>query len=211
LTIIGVVADYKNVSFTEPASPEIFRPLAQDASDKMTLVLRTKQNAAFVVPALRNKIAGIDRNQPVYDVASMSERLQAATAGQRFNAIAAGIFGCLSLILAATGIYGIVAYSAGRRMSEIGLRMALGSTRTEVLSLVIRGAMPWIVLGLLAGLGLGAISGLFMRALLFEVAPLQGWVFIASVAVVVSTSLVACLVPAIKAVQTDPLNLLRVK
>jgi len=217
LTVVGVVADAKNSSLTDPAKQEVFVPLRQRTSavagmgDKreMTLAVRTAAEPQNLVNAIRREVWALDRNIPVTDVQTMEQILETVTVQQRFNTTLLGIFATAALVLAAVGIYGVLSYSVTQRTHEIGIRMALGAQTRDVLRLVIVQGMKLALAGVVIGLGGAFVLTRLMEKLLFGVGTSDPATFAAVGLLIPIVALLACYLPARRATQVDPLTSLR--
>ena len=212
MTIVGVAADVKYAGLNQPVDPAVYTPFPQ--SDEawrrwMTLVIRTPSSSAGLIEEVKKQVWSLDRQIPVSNVQSMEELVSVSLAEQRFNMLLLGIFAGLALILSGVGIYGLMSYSVSQRTREIGVRVALGAQRADVMRLVVAGganlAFIGIVIGCAAALGITRV----MTSLLFEVKPTDPATFAASAVVLSVVVLAACYVPAWRAMRVDPMVALR--
>jgi predicted permease len=212
MTIVGVVGDVKQYSLDQPASPAIFTPFAQSNEAWrrwMGVVVRTTGLPARLIPALKSQVWSLDNQIPLNRIQSMDDLLQQSLAERRFNMLLLGLFAVLALTLAAVGIYGVMSYGVSQRTHEIGIRMAVGAGRRDVLKLVMRQGARLAATGVAAGvLGALALTRL-MRSLLFGVTPTDPATFAAVVLLIVAVVLLACFVPARRATKVDPMVALR--
>jgi putative ABC transport system permease protein len=222
LTIIGIAKDAKQDSWTDKATPEAYLAAFQnhdylgdsgtEASRHMgyiTLVVRTAGDPAAVASAMKEAAWSFDRNLAVSQVVTMDAVVSEANAQPRFEMMLLSIFAAVALVLAAVGIYGVISYSAARRTHEIGVRMSLGATRQDVLLLVIRQGVWLAVAGSIAGLAGALLLSRLMAGLLYGVQPTDPVTF-AGVAVGLGVvAMLACYVPARRAMHIDPLAALR--
>ncbi len=208
--IVGVVADFKYWQLDAETSPEVYYPYERAPMSLSTrVVVRTSGDAAGAASAIRKLISGIDPTQPVYELQTLEQALADSIAPRRFNLFLLGTFAATALLLALIGIYGVIAYAVTRRMHEIGIRMALGARRGEIVWMVIRQGMAFallgIAMGLLAALGLTRL----MASMLYEVKTDDASTFAAVALLLGAASLFACFVPALRAAAADPLVALR--
>ncbi|HKK08758.1 MAG TPA: ABC transporter permease [Gemmatimonadota bacterium] len=206
--IVGVVDDIKQTSLEEDPGPALYVPFDQDSRRGMTLVVRT-DDAASVLGPIRKAIWALRPDQPIEDVASMQSLLASATAGRRFAMALLGTFAGLALLLAAVGIYGVVAYTVSRRVREIGIRMALGAGPAAVVRLVVGRSLGLVALGAVAGLAAAALAGGVMGSLLYGVGRLDPWAFGGAAALLLAVAAAASALPARRASRVDPLVAIR--
>jgi putative ABC transport system permease protein len=207
--IIGIVGNVKQLGLDHPESPAIYLPYLQEPDSSMDALVRAAGDPLNSVADVKAAVRAVDANQPVYDVATMDQRLSESIAPQRFNALLVGMFALLALGLGAIGIYGVLAYSVAQRTHEIGVRVALGARRADVLALVVGEGMRLVALGM--GIGLPGALALtrLLRSLLFGVKPSDPVTLLAvSVGLLLVASL-ACYLPARRATKIDPMVALR--
>jgi len=208
-TIVGVVGDTRQIGVAAVTGPEIFLSYEQSPSPGMTLVVRTEANPVTLVSAVRAAVASLDKDVPLSGVETLDEMLAGQVASQRFNMALLGAFAGLALLLAAVGIYGVMAYAVGQRTQEIGIRMALGALPENVLRMVLVQGARLAILGVVLGLGGGVALTRLLRTLLFEVEPTDPATFAAGAALLFAAALAACWIPARRAARVDPLVALR--
>jgi putative ABC transport system permease protein len=208
-TVVGVAGDIRNDDIDAPTLPQVFVPLAQRPERDMTVVVRTADNPIAHVGDARAAVAAVDRNQPLFAVRSMDQLLEEDVRGTVVLVGLASIFGVVSLALAATGIYGVLAYSVAQSTREIGIRMALGSTASAVLARVIRQGLGPVLIGLSMGLAAAAGLSRALAGILFGVSSSDPATYAAAAGVMIGTALLACVIPAGRAARTDPLAALR--
>jgi putative ABC transport system permease protein len=209
ITIVGVAGDTKLYGLANPARLEVYVPFRQSASSHMTLVLKSGTEPAALTSAIRNAIVSIDKEQPIFGVATMQQLVDDSVSTRRITLILLGMFGALALVLGAIGIYGVLAYSVAQRTHEIGIRMALGARRGDVLRMVLaQGAKiagAGVLIGILASFGLTRL----MTKLLFSVSPADPATYAAVAMVLVLVALLASYVPARRTLRVDPMIALR--
>jgi putative ABC transport system permease protein len=208
--IVGVVEDVKYNGLADEVQPALYQPVAQAASWGMALIIKT--NAAdplSLTAAVRNEVRKLDPELPIAQVTTMEDKLVTASAQPRFRTTLIALFAALALILACVGIYGVISYSVAQRTNEIGIRMALGAQRHNVLKMVI-GQGAWLaIIGAVFGLaGAFALTRL-MAGLLFGVTPTDAVIFTSVPLCLILVALLACYIPARRATRVDPLVALR--
>ncbi|HEX6043767.1 MAG TPA: ABC transporter permease, partial [Pyrinomonadaceae bacterium] len=209
-TIVGVVGNVKQESITDSVAPEIYLPFTQMPTNSMTLFLRTNgANAADLARALRSEVLAIDRNQPVFDVKTLDQRVLETIAASRSLMFLFSGFALLALLLAAVGTYGIVSYSVSQRTREIGIRMALGACAVDVLRMVLRNGLTLVLAGIAIGVAGALALTRFLTTLLFGVTPTDALTFVVVSVVLLAVALIACLAPARRATKVNPLDALR--
>jgi predicted permease len=208
--LVGIVSDVRAVLEDTPP-PTAYYPYWQRVLTTMTLVVRTNEDTAAFVPALRSLIRSTDPQLPIPAIRTMTELIDEAVVGRRFQALLVAAFAGSALLLSCLGIYGVVSYAVAQRRNEIGIRMALGAPRARLFGLVVAQGMAPIVVGLVGGVALALGVGHAIRGLLFELRPVEP-IVIASVAVVLFVvGLVACSVPARRAAATNVVSALRIE
>ncbi|HEX4947024.1 MAG TPA: ABC transporter permease, partial [Blastocatellia bacterium] len=207
--IIGIVADSKFTTLDSTVEPMSYWPHPELVYPSMTLVLRTKGEATSLAAAARDVIRALDSEQPVSDVRTMESVLAKSVSRARFNTLLLAVFALVALLLAAVGIYGVMAYSVSQRSHEIGIRMALGARQNDVLQLVLRQGMKLALLGV--AIGLGAAFGLtrLLTTLLFGVKATDPFTFAGIALLLAGIALLACYIPARRATKVDPMIALR--
>ena len=184
-------------------------PNSQYPASSFTFALKTAGNPASVVSALRGEIARLDPDLALFDIHSMSERIDLSLASRRTSMLLANAFGAVALFLAALGIYGVLAYLVAQRTREIGIRVALGSTRTGILGLILREGSKLVA----NGFGLGIIGAASLQKAMaheiYGVRPFDPLVLVGVIGVLTGIALVACAVPARRAMRVDPIVALR--
>jgi len=214
LLIVGVVGNVRSFSLGEPPRPEAYVPFLQDPVFKtyqrsMTIVARTKADTGAVAGPLRAALTAQDKSLPVYALKPMTEYLRDSLSRQRFNLILLSVFGFGALALAAVGVYGVISCGVAQRTHEIGIRLALGAGRRDVLGLILTQGLKLVLLGIVIGLGAAFALARWMETLLFGVRPTDPLTFAGIAALLLLVSLVACWIPARRATRVDPLVSLR--
>jgi putative ABC transport system permease protein len=209
-TVVGVVADLKFSKLDARPEPEIFLSYTQAPRlDNATVMVQTIGEASALAPAIQKVVSDVDRTQAVYDVKTLERALAESIAPRRFNLFLLGSFAAAALLLALIGIYGVTAYSVAQRTHEIGIRIALGAQRREVVGMVLRQGMMMALAGIVAGLAAALALTRLMTSLLYDVEPTDPQTFVVVALALVSTALFACWLPALKAAFVDPIIALR--
>jgi putative ABC transport system permease protein len=209
VTVVGIVGDTRNDGLRKPTAPALYFPYTLVAPSDRSLALRTRTQPMLLLNAVRERIRGIDKDQPLGRPITLQEVLGYETVQPRFSMALFSFFGFLGLALAAIGIYSTLSYTVARRTHEIGIRMALGAGRGDVLHLMLRMAGRLVLIGLAIGLGASLALARFLRSEVFQVpgtdpAALAGVVLLLTLA-----ALLACFVPARRAAKLDPMLALR--
>ncbi len=208
-TIVGVVGDTRQAGPMDEIPPEAYLPEEQASSIGMTLVIRTAGASPALISDLRSIAAAIDPNVAVYGVETMDEIMASDVATEQFNMALLVAFAGLALLLAAVGIYGVMAYAVGQRTREIGIRMAIGAQRGDVLGMILAQGASLVIVGLVLGVGASLVLTRVLLSLLSEVTPTDPVTFGVSVVILFVAALGACWIPARRATRVDPLVALR--
>jgi putative ABC transport system permease protein len=208
-SVVGVVGDVKNRGLDAQAQPAFFVPFSQSPDSTMEVALLTAVEPTSMTTAVRNAVAGIDPEQPVFDISTMDERLAASVAPRRFNLVLLASFALLAMLLASVGIYGVVSYSVSQRTHEVGVRMALGAQRRDVLKVIVAQGMVLLLIGIGVGLIGAFLLTRFLAALLYGVRPTDSATFAAVSLLLAVVAIVACYIPARRAAGVDPMVALR--
>ncbi len=207
--IVGIVGDVKHYSLDQEAKAQTYEPYAQQPFSGMTLVARTSGDPAGLSSAIRGEVLKIDKELPISNVKTLEQYLSTSIAQQRFSVLLLGIFAAVAMALACVGIYGVLSYSVTQRRREIGVRMALGAARRDVLRLVVGHAMLLTLIGVAIGLGAAFALTRVMSTLLFGVSATDPMTFGLIALLLIAVALLAALVPARRATKVDPMVALR--
>ena len=207
--IVGVVGDVKSSDLSAPPEPTVYAPMLQRPVGRLTLAIRSAVPPASLSSAARKAVKGLDASLPVFNVKTMEEIVAGTVSRQKFMAVLIGIFAAVALVLAAVGLYGVIAYGVSQRTHELGVRVALGATSETVSGMIVREGLAVTGAGLVIGLGAAALSGGVLKSLLYEVKPTDP-VTLAGVAVVlVLVAALASYLPARRAARVDPIIAMR--
>jgi len=209
LTIIGVVADEKQDGLGARVVAEAYETHRQGAEYGMTMAVRSSTPPEDIVAAVRKELAALEPSVAMYDVRTLEEVVARSMSRQRFTTWLVSVFAIVALALAAVGVYGVVAFSVSRRTREIGVRVALGATRRQIVALVLREAGGLVGAGLLVGLAAAAFGGRAIRTLLFQTAPADPLTYVVVIALLGGTALLAAVIPARRALSVQPTEALR--
>jgi len=210
-TLVGVVGDVKQMSLAVSQSDAVYITTTQWhwADNAMSLVVRARGDAAALAPAVRQAVWSVDKDQPILRVATMDDLLAASAAERRFALALFEAFALAALVLAAAGIYGVLAASVAERTREIAVRLAVGASRASILALVVRQGMMLTGLGVAIGLAGAAAASQGIDAMLFGVSHLDPVTYLGVIALLAGVSVIACGVPAWRAARVDPASTLR--
>jgi putative ABC transport system permease protein len=215
-TIVGVCGDVRQNGVAQPLTPEVYTLHQQELAGKFAfpsnslyLAVRTSKDPKGLVSAIRDQVQELDREQPIAEIATMEELVATSFSQSRFSAWLLGIFAGLALILAAIGIYGLISYNVAQRQHEIGIRLALGAQKGEVLRLVIKQGFVLAIIGVALGLGASLLVTRVMASLLFEVSATDPLTFATIPVLLTVVALLASFIPARRATTVDPMIALR--
>jgi putative ABC transport system permease protein len=209
LTVVGVVGNTHHDGLSQETEAEFYVPYLQSPCNSMQLAVRTAADPDSMVSAVRAQIRDVDPDQPLYHVATLQQVLSESLAPRRFNMLLLGIFAGVALALAAVGIYGVMAFSVTRRTHEIGIRMALGAEKGDILRMVIGQGLKLAGSGVAIGI-VGALAlTRFLSSLLYGVRPDDPLTFVAVSLILIGVALLACYIPARRATQVHPMVALR--
>lgn len=207
--IIGIVGDVKQEGLDAATYSEIYVPFRQSPRPAMTLVARTHGDPLRLAGAIRGEVLALDGNQPIFAVQTMDQALTDSLAEQRFAMFLFSLFAAVALALAAVGIYGVISYSVGQRTREIGVRMAMGARPEDILRMVVSSGLLLTTVGLALGLGAASILTKYLDSLLFEVETTEPTAFVSIAALLAVVAVLACLIPARRAMKIAPVDAVR--
>ena len=211
--IVGIVGDVRHQGLDSDVQPEVYFAFMQATqlfgNLSMTFAIRTAGDPMAVVPEVRRDVLDLDSSLTVDNIRTMEDRLYSSVAEPRFYAVLIGVFAAIALILASVGIYGVLAYSVSQRTREIGIRMALGAEKRNVLRLILGQGLILTAIGIVAGLAGAFAVTRYLESMLFGLTALDPTVFVAVTVILTLTAVVACYVPARRATRVDPIVALR--
>ena len=208
-TIIGIVGDVRQFNLADGPTPHIYGAFAQRPLDELSVIMRSTSAPATVLAAAREVVRDLDAQLPVYEARPLDDLVRASIAERRFYALLLATFAGLALVLAAIGIYGVIGYSVQQRRRELGIRIALGATRERVVGMVMRQGMALTLIGAMVGLAGAAVLTRVLSGQLFGVSATDPLTFLAVPAILIMVALVACVVPAKRALAVDPASVIR--
>jgi putative ABC transport system permease protein len=207
--IVGIVGDVRDVALDKNPGPMVYVPFAQAPLPGAGVVVRSPMSTSNVTAALQRSVAKIDKDLPVNDVRKMPDELEQSVAQPRFRTILLGLFAAMALVLAATGIFGVISYSVSCRTHDIGIRMALGASRTSILRMILRETLLLAVAGLVVGIPCALAASHLIAHLLFDVSANDPLTLAAVGIALAAVALLAGYVPARRAMAVDPMLALR--
>ena len=207
--IVGVVSDFRTSGPRHTAEPEVFVPYSQIDTSHVVVYVRTSLASAQMFQTVREQVRKLDSGVPIVDMTTIEDRLDHVLANERLAGFLASLFGALATVLALVGLYAVTAYSVTQRVQEIGLRMALGAQRQNVLALVLREGIILMAVGIGFGLAAAVILTRILRGFLFEIAPTDPATFVSTTLLLTLVALLACYLPARRAAKIDPMKALR--
>jgi predicted permease len=209
VTIVGIAKDLPHRAIDSSPQPDWYlsRPLGPQRNQ--ILLVRTSGNPSDLAAPIRRTVAGIDRNQPVANIEAMTDVVRDTVAPRKFNTLVLTLFSAIAMMLAALGIYGVMTYSVAQRTQEVGIRMALGAQKGDVLGLILRKGLILTLIGIAIGLAIALVLTRLMTTLLFGIAPTDATTFVAVSVLLIIVALFACYIPARRATKVDPLVALR--
>lgn len=207
--VVGIVGSVRHFGPEHEAPQSLYVPQMQDPVGWQTLVIWTATEPSSLLRSVRSEVGAMDPELPVFGIQTMDGLLYRSVAQPRFRTLLLGNFAAAALILAAVGVYGVVSYTVGQRSHEIGIRMALGAQRADIISMITGRGMLLALIGLAVGIPAAFVATRTISSLLFDVSRADTAIYFAVAAVLSLTALVACYVPAHRASKTDPLTALR--
>ena len=207
--VVGIVGDFRQGALDKTADPQAFLPYGQAPLQGMSILVRTSAGSSAIAAAARSEVRQLDATLPLFGLQTLNEVVSGSASQQRFYLLLLGGFAAIALVLAAVGIYGVIAYGVRQRTQEIGIRMALGASRDRVQGMVVRQGLTLAVLGALAGLVAALVATRWMKSLLYEVGTSDPVIYLAVPVLLVVVAAFASWVPARRASRTEPQLALR--
>jgi putative ABC transport system permease protein len=209
LEVVGVVGDVRQLGLDTPPASELYMPYRQWPSNEMSLVVRTKAEPSSLIPVIEKQVWSVDPDQPLTEIRTMDQWIAAEAAARRFVLQLIGAFALIALVLAAVGIYGVLSYWMRHRTHEIGIRMALGAQKQDVLRMVVGQGLKLVLTGVVVGIFAALALTKSMSSLLFGISATDPLTFTVVAIVLISIALFACYIPARRAMKVDPIVALR--
>jgi putative ABC transport system permease protein len=209
ITVVGVIANARTQSLAQADAPQLYFNLYQDDAKHLTIFLRGRLDAAAIPEAVRAQVQAIDPTLPVFGAQTLNETVSASLAHRRFSMEIVGLFALTALLLAALGIYGVISYLVNERTHEIGIRLALGAARRNILEMILRQGLRLALTGAVVGLVVALIVSRLIATLLYGVGPTDPLTFGAVAILFLLVALLACYLPARRATKVDPMIALR--
>ena len=207
--IVGVIADVKANGLNAPVPEEVYYPFRQLGRPGMAVIAKTDGDSVALQAIIKTAVTGADKDQPISFFATLESNLATSLGSQRIVASLTAIFAGIALVLAAVGLYSVLAYAVAQRTGEIGIRMALGAQRSQVIALIMRSGLKLVAIGLVVGLAAAVGASRLIQTLLFDVQPLDPLVYAGVTALFALVAALACLLPSLRASRIDPLVALR--
>ncbi len=208
VTVVGIVKDMKEDGLDTDGVPHIFRPIYQQSGRSMSVVARTPLPASLLESQIRSEILSVDPTLPVFNIRSMNDVMDVSIAPRRFSAELVGVFAAVAMLLSSIGIYGLLVYMVGQRSREIGIRVALGAQRSDILTLILGKGLLLVGVGIAIGLVLASAAAPMIATLLYGVHPFDVTVFVTVPLVLMFIAFLATYIPARRATMVDPITAL---
>lgn len=211
MVIVGVARDVHHVSYQREARPELYLPWKRFGPrfEALNIGMRTEATPGALAPGIREAVWALDPDLPVPDIVSMEGRMSRSVADERFESVLLGLFAAVALLLAACGIYATLLYAVRQREREMGIRLALGARAQDVVGLVLRRGLSLTAGGLVLGLAGATAAARLVESMVFGISPRDPWTLAAASSLLITVALIACLVPALRAGRTNPIETLR--
>jgi putative ABC transport system permease protein len=211
ITIVGVVADIHS-SLDSDEVPALYAPFTQETQfwkTWMNVIVRSSVQPASIAASLRKELSSLDRNVPLTDLKVMDEWISLSVADRKFNLQLLGAFAGLALLLSSLGLYGLISFTVSERTSELGVRMALGAQRRDILNLIVKQSLRLVIIGIVLGLVISFLSARIIRGMLYGISGTDPVTLAAVCILLAATAIAASLGPALRAIRVDPASTLR--
>ncbi len=208
-TVVGVIADARTESLAETSAPQLYLSLYQKTSKDLAIFVRGRLDIASIPVQLREQMQSVNPELPVFGAQTLSEVVSASLSERRFSMEIVGLFALTALLLAGLGIYGVISYLVSERTHEIGIRLALGAQRQSIVRMVLLQGLRLAIVGAAVGLACALIVSYLMAGVLYEVRPADPLTFVGVAALLICVAMLACYIPARRALRVDPLTALR--
>ena len=209
LTVVGVVSDVRQGGLAKNVTPEVYSPAIEEIGDELSFAIRVAGKPDPLIPTVRAVVAAVEPNQSLHNLMTMEQRLANTTTSRRLNTALLGSFAAVALLLAVVGIYGVMSYAVTQRRREIGVRMALGAQKSDVLGLIIHGGLRLTLLGIAIGLAGAFALTRYLSSQLYSVKATDPVTFSGVAVALTGVALLACWLPARRAARVDPMEALR--
>jgi ABC-type antimicrobial peptide transport system permease subunit len=209
--VVGIVASVRHTSLQTEGRETIYVPYRQEASRSVAMAVRTSRDVRSLAATLHGELMALDAGVPVFDFTLMQAHVDNALAPTRFVMALVAVFAMLSLVLAASGLYGLLAFAVHQRTRELGVRLALGATERQIVGLVVRGGMLLVFVGLAVGIPASLLTSRALTQLLYAVSPTDPLTLLAVGVTLTAVAALACYIPARRASRIDPMTALRVE
>ena len=209
ITVVGVIANARTQSLVRGEVPQVYLDLYQTGARRLAILLRGHFHTAAIADEVREQVQSLDPTLPVYDTQTLNETVAASLSQRRFSMEMVGLFALTALLLAGLGIYGVISYLVSERTHEIGIRLALGASRSNILRMVLRQGLGLVLVGAAVGLVCALIVSHLMASLLYGVRPTDPLTFAGVALLLIGVALLACYIPARCATRVDPIQALR--
>jgi putative ABC transport system permease protein len=207
--IVGIVGSVRYSALDAEAAPTMYVPFRQDVFSSMWVLVQTAGDPARLSAAARQVVRDVDRGLPAFSMSPLADVVSESVAQQRFSMLLLGLFAGIALFLAAVGLYGVVACTVSQRTQEIGVRMAMGAQRGQVLGMIIGGGMRLTLVGVAIGIAGALALARLVESMLFEVTPFDPASYVATAGLLMAVAALACYIPARRAMRVDPIVALR--
>jgi putative ABC transport system permease protein len=209
ITIVGIIANARTESLAQSDVPQLYLNLYQEDAKHLAILLRGHLNTAVIADGVRKHVQALDPTLPVFGAQTLTDSVSASLSQRRFSLEVIGLFALTALLLASIGVYGVISYLVSERTREIGIRLALGAQKSNILRVILRQGLQLALAGAIVGLLCAVVVSRFMASLLYGVKPTDPLSFASVAALFIGVALLACYLPARRAMKIDPMVALR--